>query len=100
MSCLEDITGLASSSRLLEIDALTAAVRALATLADQRTIAVTFVNDQPGRQQYSSQLPYDPAAVFLLETMISITRKTPAFIEDTWCVSPAPAIMQSIESLV
>lgn len=32
-------------------------------------------------------LPYDPAAVFLLEIMASIARQTPSHIEDLWCAS-------------
>jgi len=30
------------------------------------------------------QIPYDPASVFLLEMMISITAQTPDKIEDVW----------------
>jgi brefeldin A-resistance guanine nucleotide exchange factor 1 len=32
----------------------------------------------------NNQLPYDPASVYLLETMISLTIKTRQYIEETW----------------
>lgn len=64
-----------------------AAIRALEALAHERTVAklkihsddsIPLLDDQP------YQLPYDPASIFLLETMASITNQAPQYIEDLW----------------
>lgn len=76
--------------RQLDLEALVAAIRALEALAHERTVArlklesddVTSGSGSLQERLYT--LPYDPAAVFLLETMVSIIRKTPQHIEDTW----------------
>lgn len=71
----------------LEPDALVAAVRALEALAHERTVAklkiysedsIPPIDDQP------VQLPYDPASMFLLEIMVSITSQAPQYIEELW----------------
>jgi len=75
-----------ASDRQLELEALVAAIRALEALAHERTVAklqihavdATLIDDQP------SQLPYDPASVFLLEIMVSITSQAPLYIEELW----------------
>lgn len=81
--------------RQLDAESLVAAVRALEALAHERTISKlkqemddisspygpSFVNEDP------YVLPYDPAAVFLLETMASIARQTSSHIEDLWCAN-------------
>src|ERR1700722_4641390 len=71
-------------TRQLDLEALIAAVRALEALAHERTVAKLKQesNDVSLDDPYS--LPYDPASVFLLETMISITCHTPQHIEDLW----------------
>jgi len=74
------------SCRQLEPDALVAAIRALEALAHERTVAklkihsddIPLIDDQP------YQLPYDPASVFLLEIMVSITSQAPQYIEELW----------------
>ena len=74
--------------RLLDLDALVAVVKALTDLADRRTIRLLVrINDGNSNTRYESaakQLPYDPASVFLLETMVSITVQKPEKIEDIW----------------
>lgn len=80
---------LTSHDRQLEPEALVASVRALEALAHERTVArlklesddVSAAGAAPG-SPYT--LPYDPASVFLLETMVSIARQTPQHIEDVW----------------
>jgi golgi-specific brefeldin A-resistance guanine nucleotide exchange factor 1 len=79
---------LALKHRLLDLDALVAVVKALTDLADRRTIRLLArANDGNNNIRYESaakQLPYDPAPVFLLETMVSITVQKPDKIEDIW----------------
>lgn len=66
------------------------AQRALVDLARRRTLRPLQVvyDDDDMRMQHDAlpQIPYDPASVFLLETMISITVQTPDKIEDVWYV--------------
>jgi len=79
-------------SRHLELDALIAAVRALEALAHERTvarlkqeadeIATTFNTSVATDGAYS--VPYDPASVFLLEMMVSVTCQAPQCIEELW----------------
>lgn len=76
----------ATSDRQLELEALVAAIRALEALAHERTVAklqthaedTVLIDDQP------TQLPYDPASVFLLEIMVSVTSQAPLHIEELW----------------
>jgi brefeldin A-resistance guanine nucleotide exchange factor 1 len=76
----------------LELDALSAALRALVVLADRRTVdKLQFLDTgdpatSPRSPREPAQLPYDAAAIFLLETMVSIASKTKEWIEDTWLV--------------
>ncbi|KIM57067.1 hypothetical protein SCLCIDRAFT_1219736 [Scleroderma citrinum Foug A] len=87
----------------LDAEALVAAVRALEALAHERTISKlkqemddisgpygpSLANEDP------YVLPYDPAAVFLLEIMASIARQTPSHIEDLW-----PVIFEHLSALL
>lgn len=74
--------------RQLDLEALVAAVRALEALAHERTVARLKQGSDDGSSMdvdtYS--LPYDPASVFLLETMVSIACQTPQYIEELWYV--------------
>ena len=89
------------SNRQLDPEALGAAVRALEALAHERTVAkLRQEADDVGptlepSQDGSYALPYDPASVFLLETMTSITCKTPDYIQDLW-----PIIYEHISALL
>ncbi|TCD65421.1 GDP/GTP exchange factor for ARF, partial [Steccherinum ochraceum] len=85
----------------LDIDALVSAVRSLEALAHERTVArlnqeadeVNSSLDTTLDGTYS--LPYDPASVFLLETMVSIACQTPQFIEDIW-----PVVFEHLSALL
>lgn len=71
------------------MDALVTALRALVDLARRRTLQPLQVeyddhDMQIQRDSALPQIPYEPAAVFLLETIISITVQTPDKIEDVW----------------
>jgi brefeldin A-resistance guanine nucleotide exchange factor 1 len=79
----------------LEVEALVAAVRALEALAHERTVARLKQESDDGLATTSHHahmhqsrslfaLPYDPASVFLLETMVSIAGQTPRHIEELW----------------
>ena len=81
--------------RHLDSEALVSAVRALEALAHERTVArsklegdETAHNPQYNQSNRNSEgqyvLPYDPASVFLLETMVSILKQTPQHIEELW----------------
>ncbi|KAF9518905.1 hypothetical protein BS47DRAFT_1379647 [Hydnum rufescens UP504] len=82
---------------LLDWDALVAVVKALTDLADRRTIRLLArVSENNARYESpAKQLPYDPASVFLLETMVSITVQKPDNIEDIW-----PLVFQHISGLL
>jgi hypothetical protein len=81
--------------RQLDSEALVAAIRALEALAHERTITkwkqesdeltTAFNTSSAGDGTFT--LPYDPASVFLLETMVSITCQTSRYIEELWQVS-------------
>ncbi|KAF8329795.1 uncharacterized protein EI90DRAFT_3062037 [Cantharellus anzutake] len=75
----------------LDLDALVAAVRALAELADRRTtIRLSETDDLTLRLHEVADfraLPYDPASVFLLETLVSITVQTSSKIEEIWPIA-------------
>jgi len=77
--------------RELDLEPLVEAVRSLEALAYERTNTSLQreSDDIPSDSADASPrpLPYDPASVFLLEMMVSIVCKTPAHIEELWCVS-------------
>ncbi|KAF9049397.1 Sec7-domain-containing protein [Hymenopellis radicata] len=81
----------------LDLHALIAAIRALEALAHDRTIAKlrqeSSDDGNPAEQPFS--LPYDPASVFLLETMVSIACQTPQDIEDLW-----PIVFEHLSGLL
>ncbi|EIN07683.1 Sec7-like domain is implicated in guanine nucleotide exchange function [Punctularia strigosozonata HHB-11173 SS5] len=76
----------------LNVDALVAALKALEALAHERTVArLKQESDEvgsvsPALDGWQHVLPYDPASVFLLETMVSIASQTPQHIEETWSI--------------
>lgn len=83
------------SCRHLDLEALVSAVRALEALAHERTVARLRLEGDEAAQnsQYNQSnrnsegqyvLPYDPASVFLLETMVSVLRQTPRHIDELW----------------
>lgn len=77
-----------SSVRHLEDESLVASVKALVELADQRTLQPLHSeydeSDAETDRGLSRQIPYDPASVFLVEIMISITTHRPDKIEEVW----------------
>lgn len=87
----------------LDLEPLTAAVRALEALAHERTVArlkqefedVPSSPDHAGSSRGPDTLPYDPASVFLLETMVSIASQTPQHIEELW-----PILFEHISALL
>ncbi|KAI0080604.1 Sec7-domain-containing protein [Panus rudis PR-1116 ss-1] len=85
----------------LDAEALTSAVRALEALAHERTVArlKQEADDVPpnadSQQNGVYSLPYDPASVFLLETMVSIVCKTPQHIEELW-----PIVFEHLSALL
>lgn len=71
----------------LDSDAMIAAIRALEALAHERTVAKLRLQSEdlvPALDEDVYQLPYDPASVFLLETMASIACQAPQYVEDLW----------------
>ncbi|CAA7267940.1 unnamed protein product [Cyclocybe aegerita] len=82
----------------LEPDALVAAIRALEALAHERTVAELKIHSEeaiPPIEDEDHQLPYDPASVFLLEIMVSITSQTPQYIEELW-----PIVFEHLSALL
>ncbi|KAG6832717.1 hypothetical protein H0H92_012289 [Tricholoma furcatifolium] len=81
----------------LDADALIAAVRALEALAHERTVARLKQESDDGLSQSEDiySLPYDPASVFLLETMVSILCQAPKHIEELW-----PIIFEHLSALL
>ncbi|KAL0063281.1 GDP/GTP exchange factor for ARF [Marasmius tenuissimus] len=82
----------------LELDAIVACVRSLEALAHERTVAKLKQESDDGHtpsQDDSTSLSYDPASVFLLETMVSISCKAPQHIEDVW-----PIVFEHLSSLL
>ncbi|KAG1879363.1 hypothetical protein C8R48DRAFT_588959 [Suillus tomentosus] len=87
----------------LDSEALVAAIRALEALAHERTITkwkqesdeltTAFNTSFAGDGTFT--LPYDPASVFLLETMVSITCQTSRYIEDLW-----PILFEHLSALL
>ncbi|EED83660.1 predicted protein [Postia placenta Mad-698-R] len=98
-SCRLD--GLYSQIMQLDSDALVAAVRALEALAHERTVArlKQEADEMPQGDAVAQDgpyaLPYDPASVFLLETMVSIASQTPQYIEEVW-----PVIFEHLSALL
>lgn len=87
---------LTAFSRELNSDAFVSAIRALEALAHERTIArlkqevdeLVPGSPNPRRGPLTPQtLSYDPASVYLLETIVSLVSKRPQFLEETWYVS-------------
>ncbi|KAF8810722.1 Sec7 domain-containing protein [Phlegmacium glaucopus] len=82
----------------LEAEALVAAIRALEALAHERTIAKLKIHSEDmiaPMDGYPRQLPYDPASVFLLEIMVSITSQAPQYIGDLW-----PIVFEHLSALL
>ncbi|KIY43680.1 Sec7-domain-containing protein [Fistulina hepatica ATCC 64428] len=83
----------------LNSEALTAVIRALEALAHEKTVAKLKQEDTRDyamdEQEDSFYLPYDPATVFLLETMVSITSQVPQYIEYTW-----PIVFEHLSALL
>ncbi|EJF65717.1 Sec7-domain-containing protein [Dichomitus squalens LYAD-421 SS1] len=84
----------------LEPEALVAAIRALEALAHERTVAKLKLESDEAAAAAAAQggqfaLPYDPASVFLLETMVSIARQTPQYIEEVW-----PIVFEHLSALL
>ncbi|KAF8350870.1 Sec7-like domain is implicated in guanine nucleotide exchange function [Amanita rubescens] len=80
----------------LDLEAMTAAVRALEALAHERTVArLKQLSDDIGAFQNSQMLPYDPASVFLLETMVSLSCQAPQYIQDLW-----PIVFEHLSALL
>ncbi|CAK5279479.1 unnamed protein product [Mycena citricolor] len=83
----------------LDAEALVAAVRALEALAHERTVAklkqVTDEDGNPPADDGSYTLPYDPASVFLLEMMVSITCQTVEHIDELW-----PIVFEHLSALL
>lgn len=73
--------------RQLDVEAMVASIRALEALAHERTVAKLKMQpdeNATGTDSRDYQLPYDPASVFLLETMVSISCHAPQYIEELW----------------
>lgn len=74
------------------MEALVAAVRAIEALAHERTVArLKHESDDSAAtphaihvEPFGRPLTYDPASIFLLETMVSITCQTPQHIDELW----------------
>ncbi|KAJ6525107.1 hypothetical protein DFH09DRAFT_1264292 [Mycena vulgaris] len=84
----------------LDVEALVAAVRALEALAHDRTVARLKQGSDDDSNHTSMgdgsySLPYDPASVFLLETMVSIACQTSQYIEDLW-----PIVFEHLSALL
>ncbi|KAJ7871479.1 hypothetical protein B0H14DRAFT_2724284 [Mycena olivaceomarginata] len=84
----------------LDVDALIAAVRALEALAHDRTVArlkqgADDDSNHPAADDGPYSLPYDPASVFLLETMVSIACNTSQYIEELW-----PIVFEHLSALL
>ncbi|KAK0448274.1 uncharacterized protein EV420DRAFT_1567117 [Desarmillaria tabescens] len=83
----------------LDLQALVAAIRALEALAHDRTVAK--LKQGSDDENFAPQdndthvLPYDPASIFLLETMVSIACQTPQHIEDLW-----PIVFEHLSNLL
>ncbi|KAI6151004.1 hypothetical protein BKA82DRAFT_4328972 [Pisolithus tinctorius] len=87
----------------LDAEALVAAVKALEALAHERTVTKLKEETDDVSLPYNPSLAnegpyvlaYDPAAVFLLETMVSIACQTPQHLDDLW-----PIIFEHLSALL
>ncbi|TFK67907.1 Sec7-domain-containing protein [Pluteus cervinus] len=79
----------------LDLEALSAAVRALEALAHERTVARLNQELDDGPSTDSQSLPYDPASVFLLETIVSVACQVSQYIEDVW-----PIVFEHLAALL
>ncbi|KAF8184945.1 Sec7-domain-containing protein [Mycena galopus ATCC 62051] len=84
----------------LDVEALISAVRALEALAHDRTVArlkqgADDDSNHPSSDDGPYSLPYDPASVFLLETMVSIACNTSQYMEDLW-----PIVFEHLSALL
>ncbi|KZP23677.1 Sec7-domain-containing protein [Athelia psychrophila] len=88
----------------LDLEALVAAIRALEALAHERTVARlkqesddigTGFNAPATSDNGAYVVPYDPASVFLLETMVSIACQTPQHVEELW-----PIVFEHLSALL
>lgn len=91
-----DIYTLLTVTRSLELEPLLAALRALQSAADRRTVqklkavleeteGTPPTSPSLGRNPRQTQsLRYDPASVFLLEMMLSIANQAKQYLEDVW----------------
>ncbi|KAG7086681.1 hypothetical protein E1B28_002619 [Marasmius oreades] len=83
----------------LEQEALVACIRSLEALAHERTVAKLKQGSDDGfnasQDEHFTTLPYDPASVFLLETMVSISCQAPQHIEDVW-----PVVFEHLSALL
>ncbi|KAF8636714.1 hypothetical protein AX17_003517 [Amanita inopinata Kibby_2008] len=85
-------------SQIMRLDpgAMIAAVRALEALAHERTVArLKQQSDDNGSPHNSHILPYDPASVFLLETMVSLSCQAPQYVEEFW-----PIVFEHLSALL
>ncbi|KAF7440985.1 GDP/GTP exchange factor for ARF [Pleurotus ostreatus] len=82
----------------LDSDALVAATRALEALAHERTVARFKQESDDGTIEIDGEafaLPYDPASVFLLETMASIACQNSSLIDELW-----PIVFEHLSAVV
>ncbi|KAJ8519864.1 hypothetical protein ONZ45_g3215 [Pleurotus djamor] len=82
----------------LDLEALIAAVRSLEALAHERTVAKFKQESDDGPLSVDGDeyaLPYDPASVFLLETMVSIACQNPERIDEIW-----PIVFEHLSALL
>ncbi|TFK42763.1 Sec7-like domain is implicated in guanine nucleotide exchange function [Crucibulum laeve] len=83
----------------LNCDAMVSAIRALEALAHERTVARLKLQPDDTLSSTNNdeafQLPYDPASVFLLETMVSIACQAPQYIEELW-----PIVSEHLSALL
>ncbi|KAL0947345.1 hypothetical protein HGRIS_013462 [Hohenbuehelia grisea] len=82
----------------LDLEALIAAVRALEALAHERTVARFKQEFEDGVLSLDGDaysLPYDPASVFLLETMVSVACQNANRIEELW-----PIVFEHLSALL
>lgn len=75
-------------SSQLDLESLLSALRALDSIAERRNAElIAYVKaDGPEDAVLDAPLPYDPAIMFLLEIMVSISCQTPQYIEEIWYV--------------
>lgn len=59
-------------------------MRAIEALAHERTIARLRQEFDEDSHMEAQVMPYNPATVYLLETLVSIVTKVPQYLDDTW----------------